>query len=63
MARMLSCEARLLPINIPSSEASCEVILHVKALVPVRVQRLPNDRGSTSLLSSYRSDGEWIWES
>lgn len=43
MAKMLSCDARLLVVNYPQSKAYCEVSVHVKALVPVRVQRLLDD--------------------
>lgn len=60
---MLSCDARLLLVSNPRSKPFMEASVHVKSLVPVRVQRLLDDRGRSSLLSSYCSYGERIWES
>lgn len=59
---MLSCDARLFPINIPRCKLYSKDFVHVKTLVPVRVQRLLYDRGRSSLLSSYCSNCKWIWE-
>ena len=59
---MLSCDARLFPINIPQRKPCLEVLVHIKTFVPVRIQRLLYDRGCSSLFSSYCSYRERIWE-
>lgn len=64
-ASMLSSVARLsLPISVLPPRM-CKLYrrhLHVKALVPVRVQRLLDDARGPRLLAANRGDGEGIRE-
>ena len=58
---MLSSVARLEQISLVQERVG-RVHPHIKALIPVWVESLLDDRGCSGLLSSYRSHREGIWE-
>ena len=36
--------------------------LHIKALIPIGIQGLPDDAGRVGLLCIHRDDSEWVGE-